>query len=172
MGIVVVSRRVARAGRPQSWVRHGECAGHHRGLRAGHGLTGGRRERGRATGLLDVEPGVGDRVTQGPGVVGALRPGHEPCGETTNGEKHARYRGTSDKGRTPRGTGGSRRGASYRGRWGPEAQGTHGRTGDDEQRFPWARNTRETVCSPIVSPDPPWPAPRAAAALREEPSAV
>src|SRR5713101_1185270 len=62
------SRRFASAGRQQSWVREGECAGHHRGLRAGHVFTGGTRELGRATCLLDHSPGVGDRVTKGPGV--------------------------------------------------------------------------------------------------------
>jgi len=65
-------------------VRYGECVGHHRGLRAGHVFTGGTRERGRAICLLDAHPGLGDRVTKSPGVVWALRPGHEPCGETTN----------------------------------------------------------------------------------------
>jgi hypothetical protein len=29
-------------------------------------------------------PGLGDRVTKSPGVGWARRPGHEPCGETTN----------------------------------------------------------------------------------------
>src|SRR3970040_1759180 len=101
MCIVVVSRRFARAGRQQSWARYGKCAGHHRGLRAGHVFTGGTRELGRATWLLDAMPGLGDRVTKGPGVLWALRPDHEPFGETTNGEKNARYRGTSDKRRPP-----------------------------------------------------------------------
>ena len=65
---VVVSRRCARTGRQQSWVRYGEYAGHHRGLRAGHVSTRGTRERGRALCLLDHMPGLGDRVTTGPGV--------------------------------------------------------------------------------------------------------
>ena len=84
MGRVVVSRRFACAGRQQSWVREGECAGHHRGLRAGHVFRGGTRERGRAICLLDDMPGSGDRVTKGPGAVWALRPDSEPCGDTTN----------------------------------------------------------------------------------------
>ena len=51
----------------------GECAGHHRGLRAGHVSTGGTRELGRATCLLDEIPGVGDRVTKSPGgILGAF----------------------------------------------------------------------------------------------------
>ena len=42
-------------------------------------------------------PGVGDRVTKGPGVVWGLRPDHEPVRDTTNTPKWARYRGASDK---------------------------------------------------------------------------
>ena len=38
-------------------------------------------------------PGEGDRATKGPGVIWALRPDHEPLGETTNVGKQARYRG-------------------------------------------------------------------------------
>ena len=37
-------------------------------------------------------PGLGDRVTKGPGVIWGLRPDHEPDGDTTNGRKQARYR--------------------------------------------------------------------------------
>ena len=48
------------------------------GSESGACLQGGTRERGRATGLLDVIPGLGDRVTKGPGAVWALRPGNEP----------------------------------------------------------------------------------------------
>src|SRR5947208_15825459 len=42
-------------------------------------------------------PGVGDRVTKGPGVVWGLRPDHEPVRDATNTPKSARYRGGSDK---------------------------------------------------------------------------
>ena len=80
MESVVVSRRCAVAGRQQSWVRSGECAGHHRGLRAGHGSTGGTRELGRAIGLLDERPGVGDRVTKSPGVTRGFRLAMSPTG--------------------------------------------------------------------------------------------
>ena len=38
-------------------------------------------------------PGMGDRVTQSPGGPWSFRPGHEPCGDTTNPRKPARYRG-------------------------------------------------------------------------------
>jgi hypothetical protein len=50
-------------------------------------------------------PGVGDRATKSPGVVRALRPGHEPCGDTTNAQKQARYRDASDERSNPRRTG-------------------------------------------------------------------
>src|SRR5712671_5273465 len=42
-------------------------------------------------------PGLGDRVTKGPGVVWGLRPDHEPVRDNTNAQKWARYRGASDK---------------------------------------------------------------------------
>jgi len=56
-------------------------------------------------------PGLGDRVTKGPGVIWGLRPDHEPDGDTTNGTKQARYRGASDKRSDPRRAGGSLSGA-------------------------------------------------------------
>ena len=102
MGIVVVSRRFPVAGRQQSWVRFGECAGHHRGLRAGHTSTGVTRELGRAIDLLAYKPGLGDRVTKGPGVAGGLLPGHEPNRDSTNAQKQARYREASDERSDPR----------------------------------------------------------------------
>ena len=52
-------RRCPVAGRQQSWGRDGACAGHHRGLRAGHVCRGGARERGRAPGLLVTVPAWG-----------------------------------------------------------------------------------------------------------------
>ena len=95
------SRRFASAGRQQSWTRYGECRGHHRGLRAGHAAIGGTRELGRATCLLDNMPGVGDRVTKGPGVPWELPPGHEPVRDTTNARKQARYRGSERQAKRP-----------------------------------------------------------------------
>jgi len=41
--------------------------------------------------------GLGDRVTKGPGMIGELRPDHEPAGDTTNELKQARYWEASDK---------------------------------------------------------------------------
>ena len=95
------SRRCASAGRQQSWTRYGECRGHHRGLRAGHAATGGTRERGRATCLLDHRPGVGDRVTKGPGVVGGFHSTMSPLGTPqTHGSRQGIGK-ASDK-RSPR----------------------------------------------------------------------
>ncbi len=49
-------------------------SGHHRGLRAGHVLTGATRELGRADCLPPGMPeGMGHRLTKGPGVGRALR---------------------------------------------------------------------------------------------------
>jgi hypothetical protein len=48
-------------------------------------------------------PGMGDRVTQGPGVVWEFRPEYEPVRAPTNGPQQARYRGASAKRRVPRG---------------------------------------------------------------------
>jgi hypothetical protein len=55
--------------------------------------------------------GIGDRMTKSPGVRGGLRPAHEPCGDTTNQRKHARYRDASDKRSGSRRAGGSLSGA-------------------------------------------------------------
>src|SRR5215510_13907575 len=98
MDSVVVSRRFPVAGRQQSWVRFGECAGHHRGLRAGHVFTGGTRELGRATCLLVRDPEWGDRVTKGPGVTGSFhlatspegRPRTMEAGKVSGSERQAK----------------------------------------------------------------------------------
>jgi hypothetical protein len=95
------SRRFASAGRQQSWTRYGECRGHHRGLRAGHAAIGVTRELGRATCLLEHIPGVGDRVTKGPGVVGGFHSTMSPLGTPqTHGSRQGIGK-ASDK-RSPR----------------------------------------------------------------------
>jgi len=48
-------------------------------------------------------PGVGDRVTTGPGVAWGVRPDHEPMRDTTTRPKPARYWGARAKRRGPRG---------------------------------------------------------------------
>src|SRR5467141_4349128 len=156
MGIVVVSRRFPVAGRQQSWVRFGECAGHHRGLRAGHVFRGGTRELGRAICVLAHMPGVGDRVTKGPGVGWALRPGHEPCGETTNegSTQGIGERATSEEPREGQVAVVASHSTVERGEVRPKrpmgGKATSGRA------FQEVRYTRETLRSPIVSPHPSW----------------
>jgi hypothetical protein len=46
--------------------------------------------------------GLGDRAPKGPGVVGGLRPDHEPVGDTTNIAQQTRYWGASAQRSTPR----------------------------------------------------------------------
>ena len=156
MDSVVVSRRFSVAGRQQSWVRFGECAGHHRGLRAGHVSIGGTRELGRALWLLDAHPGLGDRVTKGPGGGWALRPAHEPYGDTTN-ERSTQgigERATSAGPREGQGAVVASHTTAERGEVRPKrptgGKATSGRA------FQWVRYTRETLRSRIVSPHPYW----------------
>lgn len=134
------------AGRPSSWVREGECAGDHRGLRAGQVSTGGTRALGRAIGLLAPYPGRGGRVTTGPGGVWVLQPGPEPSGDTTNPRSRQGIGERATTRRTPRRPGGSRRVAYDRCTGGRETQATHGREGDVGQSVPWVV-TRERLCA-------------------------
>jgi hypothetical protein len=96
-------------------------------------------------------PGVGDRVTKGPGVTWGLHPGHEPDGDTTNAVKPARYREASDPRSAPRGAGGSHSGAEYRGRWGTATHGTHGREGNAGHNVYLEGPMGETPGSPTVA---------------------
>jgi hypothetical protein len=92
------SRRFPLTGRQQSWVRFGECAGHHRGLRAGHASIGVARELGRAACLLVTLPdwGPGDqRPWRGRGASTrsrALRGHHErtEAGKVSGRERQAK----------------------------------------------------------------------------------
>jgi hypothetical protein len=73
------SRGYACFQRQQSCSRQGKRAGHHRGLRAGHVITGVIRELGRASRLLgNNRRSKGDRRNQHPGVCGSARPADEP----------------------------------------------------------------------------------------------
>src|SRR5215471_3430677 len=120
--------------------------------RAGHVSIGGTRELGRALWLLDAHPGLGDRVTKGPGGGWALRPAHEPCGDTTN-ERSTQGIGERATSEGPRegqvavvalhSTVG---GGEVRPKRPTEGKATSGRV------FRWVRYTRETPSSPIVSP--------------------
>jgi len=97
-------------------------------------------------------PGLGDRVTQGPGVVWGFRPDHEPQREATNAPKPARYWGASDKRSVLRRARGSLSGASYLRRWGTQAPRTHWREGHAGHPVELDRPTGETVRSPTVTP--------------------
>ena len=83
------SRRDPPTGRQQPRTHHGEPAGHHRGLRAGHVFRGVTRELGRASRLLGSNSrNAGDRLKQHPGICRATRPADEPnpaqAGRNTN----------------------------------------------------------------------------------------
>jgi hypothetical protein len=87
--------------------------GHHRGLRAGHALTGATRELGRADCLPPEMPEVmGHRLNKGPGVGRVLRRAHRRAGNGTRTKRcRPGYRGTSEERRTSRWAVGSLSGA-------------------------------------------------------------
>jgi hypothetical protein len=175
MGSVVGSRRFPVPGRQSSWVREGACAGHPRGLRAGHGCRGGTRARGRAAGLRVADPEWGTGGPQALACPGASSRLRARLGDHARGQQ-TRDGDASDKRSARRRGGGSRRGASYRRREGREAQATSGREGAVAQRIRWPA-TGERRCAHQPCPRPAsgreskgslaW----AAAALREEPDA-
>ena len=73
------SRPYAGMGRQQSCLRQGKWAGHHRGLRARHGIKWVIRELGRASRLLGKQSRTtGDRLNQHPGGCWPTRPAGEP----------------------------------------------------------------------------------------------
>ncbi len=73
------SRRYEATGRQQTCSRQGKRAGHHRGLRAGHGFKGVTRELGRASRLLGTNRrSEGDRRNQHPGARWPTQPASEP----------------------------------------------------------------------------------------------
>ncbi len=73
------NRRDPVSGRQQSCLRHGQRAGHHRGLRSGHAFRGVTRELGRASRLLgNKSRSRGDRRKQHPGVCRSTRTVNEP----------------------------------------------------------------------------------------------
>ena len=91
------SRRRAVTGRQQSCSRHGERAGHHRGLRAGHVGKWVIRELGRASRLLGSNRrSEGDRHQQHPGVCWPTRLADEPASAQAerNTNKNASTQGT------------------------------------------------------------------------------
>jgi len=96
------SRRDPVSGRQQSCLRHGQRAGHHRGLRSGHAFRGVIRELGRASRLLGNKcRSRGGRRNQHPGVRRWMRAGSEPslAGARWNTKHSASTQGT---GREPK----------------------------------------------------------------------
>lgn len=95
------SRGYAALQRQQSCSRQGKRAGHHRGLRAGHGFKGVIRELGRASRLLgNNRRSKGDRRNQHPGVSWPTRPVDEPTpAQAGRDTKNASTQGT---GREPK----------------------------------------------------------------------
>jgi hypothetical protein len=134
------SRRYGVTGRQQSCSRQGKRAGHHRGLRAGHGFTGVTRELGRASRLLGSNRrSKGDRRNQHPGVCWPTRPVDEPTpAQAGRDTKNASTQGTGRELKAHRpgwtkavvathstaGQGGN----PCLDAWGTEAQGTHDNT--------------------------------------------
>jgi hypothetical protein len=101
-------------------------------------------------------PGMGDRVTKSPGVGWALRPGHEPCGETTNegSTPGIGERATSEEPREGQVAVVASHTTVERGEVRPQRPpGGKAPSGRACQR---GRYTRETWRSPIVSPHPHW----------------
>lgn len=96
------SRQYPVTGRPRSCLRQGEWAGHHRGLRAGHGFRGVIRELGRASRLLgNNRRNTGDRRKQHPGVGWPMPPADEPTlAQTGRDTKHEAS--TQGTGREPK----------------------------------------------------------------------
>jgi hypothetical protein len=90
------SRGYGALRRQQSCSRQGKRAGHHRGLRAGHGFKGVIRELGRASRLLgNHRRSKGDRRNQHPGVSWPTRPVDEPTpAQAGRDTKNASTQGT------------------------------------------------------------------------------
>jgi len=73
------SRHCDAIGRQQSCARQGKWMGHHRSLRARHGIKWVIRELGRASRLLGSQSRTtGDRLNQHPGECWSTRPAGEP----------------------------------------------------------------------------------------------
>jgi len=130
-------RRFACAGRPQACVRQRRVHRPPPGSERGAWLQRGNSGTWENPLSPRITPGVGDRMTKGPGVTWGLHPGQEPEGDTTNAVQQARYREASDKRSAPRRAGGSLSGAAYRGRGGTATHGTHWREGDAGHNDIW-----------------------------------
>ena len=91
----------------------------------------------------------GYRLTKSPGVGGELPPTDEPHG--TQIKEADKVWGSERKRSDLRGREGSLSGAQYRGRWGSEAQATHGREGDAGHTVRLGGKMGETSRSPTIS---------------------
>jgi RNA-directed DNA polymerase len=91
----------------------------------------------------------GYRVTKSPGVDGELPSINEPSG--TQSEEADKVLGSERKRSDPRGRGGRLSGAQYRGRWGSEAQATHGREGDAGHTVRLGGERGDTSRSPTIT---------------------
>jgi hypothetical protein len=134
------------------------------GSKSGAGIHGGSSGTWESPRSPCHIPGMGDRATKSPGVLGERRSEHEPARDTPNGQKQARYRGASDKRSAARGAAGQ----SSR-RLVPEQVGkcspkTHWREGDAGHHVELDRATGETLRSPTVPPH--------SSALRRKPPAL
>jgi hypothetical protein len=145
------SRRFPVAGRQQSRARHGEGPGHPRGLRTGQALIRGTRERGRATCLRVTLPEKGTGRPKALAWAGGFAPTTSPHGtpQTHRSRQGSRARATSEVPRN--GLCGSLSRASYLGRWGREAQTTHGREGDAGHHVELKGKTGDPWRSPTVT---------------------
>ena len=116
-------------------------------------------------------PAWGDRVPQSPGVVWALRPAHEPSGDTTHVRRTHGIGARATKRRPLRRPGGRRRVAASRGTWGSEAQASYGRAGDvGRSVLVGTIHERDAALAKRVT-SPPGQHVWVAAALPEEPHA-
>ena len=156
------SRRDPVSGRQQSCLRHGQQAGHHRGLRSGHAFRGVIRELGRASRLLGSQcRSTGDRLNQHPGVRCWMRAVNEPnpvqAGRNTKPSASTQGTGREPKANQPgrtkvvvathstAGTGAARTRSRKRGELrpkGPTTQAERQREGEAGHDL-WARERQE-----------------------------
>jgi hypothetical protein len=138
MGRVVVMRRslkVVARGKPTVGLRWKAAVldARWRGCRTPPGSeSGAGSPRGHSgTGASHLPPGyragMGERRTNKPWRDSGLPPGHEPMWETTHAGSEPGIGARATREGLRDGPGGRRSGALSRGRWGSEAQATHGR---------------------------------------------
>jgi hypothetical protein len=122
------------------------------GSKSGAGIQRGSAGTGESRLSPCHMPGVGDRVTEGPGVVWGFDQITSPSGtpRTDRSRQGIGVRVTSAVSRE--GQDGRLRGAEYQRRGGTKAHGTHEREGDAGHHERLDRPTGETVRAPTVTP--------------------